>query len=577
MHAVAQGDQRARTRKCDQKPRSCWSVSLIGHEPAYIFVNLIRTSQRNRLWPLVASIALLITAIAFALAASMRQNAGHLVYALDDPYIHMAMAKNAAIHHVWGVSATHFTSSSSSLLWTAALALLFATLGIHEIIPFVVNMLVAVVLLAVAFREVSRDKAALPTGYQFVILAGVALCAPLPGLVFVGQEHILHSAVNLMFVAIAASFVNAGASSLRDPIFRRLCVLAFCLPLIRYEALFAVAIVSIILIAQRRWLPGTVLGIAGIAPVALYGAVSKSLGWYWLPNSVLLKGARPDLSSLHGIVQTLGYVSYSRLIALPALAFLFYAALAAFALKLVRGDRDDLQWMLGIFIAVTLLHTQFAQPQAFWFFRYEAYLIVLGCVVVGRALGQWLSTCGRETWTSGRAAALDIAVLLLFALSPLPDRAAKALVYLPQATTNIYEQQYQMGLFLKQFYEGIPVALNDIGAASFLGDIECIDLLGLANMDVARMRLRGVYESEDIQQVVQASSVPIAIVYDSRFGNAIPGTWRRAGTWTIRKNIVGGSDTVTFYATNPGAFGSLRSHLVQFSQELPPTVIARFQ
>jgi len=488
---------------------------------AYIFVCLIRTSLRNRLWPFLAAIALLVIAVAFALAASMRQNAGHVVYALDDPYIHMAMAKNAALHHVWGVSATHFTSSSSSLLWTAALALLFAILGVHELIPFVVNTLIAVLLLAIVLRQLSRDDRALPAGYQFVILAAVVFCTPLPGLVFVGQEHILHAAVNVMFVATAASFVNTGGSGLGDPIFRRLCALAFLLSLIRYEALFAVAIVSIILIVQRRWQQATVLVIAGIAPVALYGAVSKSLGWYWLPNSVLLKGARPDLSSLHGIVETFGYVSYSRLIELPALGFLLYAALAAFALKLVRGDRDDLQWMLGMFIALTLLHTQFAQPQAFWFFRYEAYL--------------------------------------------------------PQATTNIYEQQYQMGLFLKQFYEGTPVALNDIGAASFLGEIECIDLFGLANMDVARMRLRGLYESEDIQQVVQAAGVPIAILYESRFGDAIPSTWRRAGTWTIRNNIVGGGDTVTFYATTPDAFGSLRTHLVQFSRQLPPTVVARLQ
>jgi len=154
---------------------------------AYIFVCLIRTSLRNRLWPFLAAIALLVIAVEFALAASMRQNAGHVVYALDDPYIHMAMAKNAALHHVWGVSATHFTSSSSSLLWTAALALLFAILGVHELIPFVVNTLIAVLLLAIVLRQLSRDDRALSAGYQFVILAAVVFCTPLPGLVFVGQ------------------------------------------------------------------------------------------------------------------------------------------------------------------------------------------------------------------------------------------------------------------------------------------------------------------------------------------------------------------------------------------------------
>jgi hypothetical protein len=133
-----------------------------------------------------------------------------------------------------------------------------------------------------------------------------------------------------------------------------------------------------------------------------------------------------------------------------------------------------------------------------------------------------------------------------------------------------------MGLFLKQFYEGMPVALNDIGAASFLGDIDCVDLAGLANLDVARRRLQGLYESEDIQEVTDTSGAPIAIVFDSWFGNTLPATWRRAGTWTIRNNVVEGSDTVTFYAIQPTALGPLRLHLREFSGQLPPTVTARF-
>ena len=96
-------------------------------------------------------------------------------------------------------------------------------------------------------------------------------------------------------------------------------------------------------------------------------------------------------------------------------------------------------------------------------------------------------------------------------------------------------------------------------------------------MDVAQRRLRGLYESEDIRDVVEASGATIAIVYDSWFGNTIPTAWRRAGTWTIRNNVVEGSDTVTFYAIRPEAFGLLRLHLREFSGELPPTVVARFE
>jgi hypothetical protein len=520
---------------------------------------------------------LFAAALGLALTVSLRQNRGHLVYALDDPYIHMAMARNVALHGVWGVSAGHFSSSSSSLLWTASLATVFFALGVHQVIPLVLNALLAIALLIVVFGQLSRADVGLSPTYVFLVLTGIALVAPLPGLVFVGQEHILHALVNLTFVSLAASWMTASGRGMHDPMYRKLCLLALLLPLIRYEALFGVAIVSVMLLAQRRWEQGLVLGVLACIPVGLYGALSTWSGWYWLPNSVILKGTRPDLFSLQGAVEALGYVSYSRLRELPAVAFLLYSGIAAFIFRLARGANDQLQWMLAIFIMLTLLHTQFAQPGAFWFFRYEAYLVVLGCVVLARAFGEWLTACQVQEWSRTRRVGFALASVLLFAFSPLPDRAAKALVRLPQATTNIYEQQYQMGLFLKRFYGGTPVALNDIGAASYLGDIECVDLAGLANMDVARRILNGVYENEDIKEITEASGASIGVVYDSWFRGRIPGNWRRAGTWTIRNNVVVGSDTVSFYAVRPDAFAELRLHLRDFARDLPATVILRFE
>ena len=179
--------------------------------------------------------------------------------------------------------------------------------------------------------------------------------------------------------------------------------------------------------------------------------------------------------------------------------------------------------------------------------------------------------------TSGlRTTVAQLGTILLFALSPLSDRALKAVVYIPQATRNIYEQQYQMGLFLGRFYAGRAVALNDIGAASFLGDIDCVDLAGLADIDVARRMLAGLFESEDVRDIAEAKDARIAIVYDSWFGNRIPSNWRRAATWTVQNNVVLGSNTVTFYALKPEELGPLRARLNEFSRELPPTVVQRF-
>ena len=54
-----------------------------------------------------------------------------------------------------------------------------------------------------------------------------------------------------------------------------------------------------------------------------------------------------------------------------------------------------------------------------------------------------------------------------------------------------YHQQVQMGTLLREYYTGRTIAVNDIGAVNFFADITVIDLVGLASMDVARLRRAG--------------------------------------------------------------------------------------
>ena len=88
-------------------------------------------------------------------------------------------------------------------------------------------------------------------------------------------------------------------------------------------------------------------------------------------------------------------------------------------------------------------------------------------------------------------------ILVVLACTP-----GVCLVWLPDP----YEQQYQMDLFFKRFYEGTPVALKDIGAGSYLAVIECVDLAGLANMGVARRILNGEYETRTSGEITEASA-----------------------------------------------------------------------
>src|SRR5215471_3283824 len=53
--------------------------------------------HQSRLRAIAATTTLFIAIVIAAFAASARHTGGHLIYALDDPYIHMAMARNVAL------------------------------------------------------------------------------------------------------------------------------------------------------------------------------------------------------------------------------------------------------------------------------------------------------------------------------------------------------------------------------------------------------------------------------------------------------------------------------------------------
>ena len=56
--------------------------------------------------PLPAALAVYRISVAILVWQSLQLNQGDLAYPLDDPCGHVAVAKNLALHWVWGVTAT---------------------------------------------------------------------------------------------------------------------------------------------------------------------------------------------------------------------------------------------------------------------------------------------------------------------------------------------------------------------------------------------------------------------------------------------------------------------------------------
>jgi hypothetical protein len=134
-----------------------------------------------------------------------------------------------------------------------------------------------------------------------------------------------------------------------------------------------------------------------------------------------------------------------------------------------------------------------------------------------------------------------------------------------------------MGLFLARFYQDKPIAANDIGAINYLADIRTVDLVGLGTLEVASMKRRGNYNTQQIYELAKQKGVSIAIVYDSWYNKlgGLPPQWIIVGEWKIFNNVVCGSDTVSFYAVDPLEIDNLIKKFKAFSNTLPAEVVVK--
>ena len=401
-------------------------------------------------------VAFLFVVLGSLFTQVLRANHGSFAYPLDDPYIHLAMAKNLARSGVFGVTADGFSSSTSSPLWTLGLAFLFLLTGAHELTPLIVNVALAVAVLVVVDRTIASRAG---PAWRVAVLVAVVLLTPIPALVFCGMEHVLQLLLTVLFVQRATVWL--GEDEARPP--ARLLALAALLTATRYEGVFLVAGVSLLSLLRSRSRASAALGAAGALPIAIYGVFSRLHGSMLVPNSVVLKGHLPHFGTLDDALHALGYRAVDQLLDTPHLAGLVVVALAVYAVR-ARHQRfwAPLQLSIVLLFSTTMLHMQYASTG--WFFRYEAYLVGLSLLVLAEA------ACD----IPGSLPKLALAAAALLGLAPaLLRRAEESLVQVPQASRNIHDQQVQIGRFVARYYAGERVAANDIGALDFSGTFTC--------------------------------------------------------------------------------------------------------
>ena len=526
-------------------------------------------------WPAALVSAVLGTMILVFVRHSIAINDGRLIYPLDDAYGHMAIARNLAQHGIWGFSPINgFSSGGSSLVWPLLLAGCFNIFGLCDWPPLALNVVAAIAFLFYAGSVIRRHT---HSGLaSALILLAVMYFSPLPTMVGAGMEHCVQILVCVVFVDLAARALADGETP--DSVTRARTWLpfwAFGMTMVRYEGLFLLGIVGLLLLCRRQWRTAILCGAAGGLPVTVFGLYARHKGWHFLPNSLLLKAGVTPFASLDDFT---AFVTkwYAAMIVNPHMYILLIGLVSAL---LVQRRRYATLWnrpalLLTILLGGTLLHLQFAGLG--WFYRYESYLLGLGILAVSLALvdeAQAVLASPRPLFERGLNLGL-LALAALFFCAPLWSRAQDAWNQLGPASHDIYEQQFQMARLVRQSYRNKGVAANDIGAINFFNDIDLVDLWGLGTLEVADARRTNTYTRDTVRGLLKKHDVQVIMVYEpwSILYGGLPPEWVPVGQWTIPDNVVCGFSTVTFFAPDATRVPRLAEALREYCPHLPPSV-----
>jgi hypothetical protein len=513
-------------------------------------------------WPLIVACMIWAGVLGITTARILAETGGRFIYASDDVYIHMAMAKNLAFHGVWGVTPDAFTSSASSIAWPVLIALGFRIVGEYEWIPLAWNILFSFSILICIDLFVRKRGAG--TMRRLIVLLAVIFLVPLTPLVFNGMEHLLQILVFLAFAESAWEVISQSEPGRRQWII--FFALAFAMTFVRYEGLFLAGAAAVLLASRGRWKQGAGVVLMAMLPILVWAVISVPLGWYPIPNSVLIKSAPFSDIIVETPIMTLTrpfryLTGRDYMLSLAILLLLGWIA--------AQPERPFRYYVPGaIFGLVAVAHGTLINME--WFYRHAAYLVMVGIWALDATWAD-VNLIAPEKWKP--AVAGSVAALGLLLAYPFAIRASGAVENTPTASRNIFEMQYQMGLFLREYYNGQSIAANDIGAIDYVAEIHLLDLYGLASMDVARAKLLGTYDSGVIDRLTAEQKDRIAIVYDLWFSRTgLPASWTKVEEWHFSDCYVCGDDSISFYALDPSEIPLLTQHLHEFHAHLPPRV-----
>ncbi len=500
--------------------------------------------QKASFWiPILHATGLLLLGAALLWAAFAKSGQMAWPYPLDDSYIHLSISRTLAEQGLWSPVPHRFEFSSSSPLFTLLLACLIRLGGEWVGWPMLLGLLPAAGTIWLLWHHLSGSLLE-----RSLWLWAIVLLTPLHLVQLMGMEHALHGFLCLWWLINwirdqgRPSWVWVG--------------LSVAMVLARYESLFLMGAAGAWLLWHQQWRSSVVLAVAGLLPLFLLGVYSVSQGGEWLPNSLLMKGHRPagDLSSW--VEWGMGVLD--KLYTHPFIFSLL--TISAVGAWLGRGLPTGLRAAAWVLQLAAWGHVLFAEIGGY---RYEAYLFLTHGLLLALLLKEW----GKQITMPWLMAGIWLGI-------PLMIRSLFFTANYPLAVQNIYHQSVQVGKFLATYYPETPVAMHDIGVATYLGDFPLTDLAAISDLEVYRMYAGGEFTPEGVERLLERRGVKLAVIQQGWMGYVMPPEWRCAGSWTIPDHFIISLPEVFFWAADDTTYAGLVRNLQDYQPGLPEGIVA---
>ena len=284
-------------------------------------------------------------------------------------------------------------------------------------------------------------------------------------------------------------------------------------------------------------------------PIVAFAVFNRVMGGGWLPNSLLAKGNGPGEMQRDG---TTPLDVVERLAGDPLLLVLVAGALVYLV---VRGRRGAAFVPALTLVTATAAHMVFADVG--WYQRYQAYLVAIGVYTVLVFLAELPRAVAQRAL---------VALCVVAVVTGVPK--LHLTVVAPLAADDMYRQQYHAGRFLERYYEGAPVATDQLGYISLFHEGPLTDFAGLGDREVLdRAAHQTPRELRD--DLAAERGFEVAVLYDVSAWS-IPGDWIAVGRWQIDGSTVTGvSRNLVFYAVGPDRVAPLEEALTDYEPDMP--------